>query len=136
MAEPVSSTATGIGLKLYGIAAIFVIAAFLSWLLVVMTRLPRSRREWAVSLISTLIGSISGGAYVIHHYQLHSWGESLYGALALCGLIFICGLPVWAIIRWIFNYINQHEDSTIFEVADDFSDQLSKLKRGKNHEND
>ena len=76
MAEPISSTATGIGIKFYGFTTLLLVAALLSWLLVVMTRMPRLRREWAVSLISTLIGSISGGAYVIHSYQLHSWGES------------------------------------------------------------
>jgi hypothetical protein len=131
MAEPISSTATGIGIKFYGFTTLLLVAALLSWLLVVMTRMPRSRREWAVSLISTLIGSISGGAYVIHSYQLHSWGESLYGALALCGVIFICGLPVWAIIRWVFNYINKHEDSDIFEIADDFKEHFDKFKGDK-----
>lgn len=116
MTEPVSSTGILVALKLYGLLIILTIAIILTWLVVIMTRLPRTRSEWAVSLISTAIGSIAGGGFLVQHYGLHTWANNLYGACAMGGLYFISGLPVWAIIRWTFNYINKREDANILDV--------------------
>jgi hypothetical protein len=56
MAEPVSS---GVGaaaiVKFYGLITILSIAASLAYLIVVMTREPRSRKEWVISLVTTLV---------------------------------------------------------------------------------
>jgi hypothetical protein len=46
------------------------------------------------------------------------------GLLALGGLIFACGLPGWAIVRWVFNYIEKHRDASIDEVSTDVKDLL------------
>lgn len=116
MAEPVSSTGVAVVIKLYGVLAILSVAALLAWLVVIMTRLPRSRSEWVVSLISTALGSITGGAFIVQKYGLHTWAENMYGALALGGLFFISGLPVWAVIRWVFNYVNKREDFDIIQI--------------------
>lgn len=117
MAEPVSS---GVGaaalVKLYGLITILAVAAFLSYLIVVMTREPRSRKEWVISLITTLVGSIAGGSLVVQRFGLHEWSSNWFGMCALGGIIFSCGLPFWAIVRWTFNYINSHEGSTIIDV--------------------
>lgn len=37
--------------------------------------------------------------------------------VALGGLIFGCGLPGWAIVRWVFNFIERNRDTGIDEVA-------------------
>lgn len=37
--------------------------------------------------------------------------------VALGGLIFGCGLPGWAIVRWVFNFIERNRDAGIDEVA-------------------
>ncbi|MFW1950592.1 hypothetical protein [Acinetobacter beijerinckii] len=117
MAEPVSS---GVGaaalVKLYGLITILAVAAFLSYLIVVMTREPRSRKEWVISLVTTLVGSIAGGSLVVQRFGLHEWSSNWFGMCALGGIIFCCGLPFWAIVRWTFNYINTHEGSTIIDV--------------------
>lgn len=127
MAEPISSsTGAVIGAKLYGLIVILSIAAFFSWLIVVMTRIPRSRPEWVVSLISTVVGSICGGAYITQKYLLFTYADTFFGTLVLGGLFFICGLPVWAIIRWVFNYVNAREDATIFEVIDEVKQSIKK----------
>jgi hypothetical protein len=39
------------------------------------------------------------------------------GLVALGGLIFRCGLPGWAIVRWVFNFIEKSRDAGIDEVA-------------------
>ncbi|MFW1953315.1 hypothetical protein [Acinetobacter beijerinckii] len=95
---------------------ILAVAAFLSYLIVVMTREPRSRKEWVISLVTTLVGSIAGGSLVVQRFGLHEWSSNWFGMCALGGIIFCCGLPFWAIVRWTFNYINTHEGSTIIDV--------------------
>lgn len=113
MAEPVSSTGVAMATKIYGV----LIIAFLSWLVVVMTRVPRTRGEWVVSLITTVLGSIAGGAFIIQKYDLHLWTENIYGALAIGGVFFAAGLPIWAITRWTFNYINDREHFDISQIV-------------------
>ncbi len=61
MAEPVSSGAGAVAIKMYGIGAIITVVIALGYLVVIMTRMPRSRSEWVVSLVSTVIGSIGAG---------------------------------------------------------------------------
>ncbi len=39
------------------------------------------------------------------------------GLVALGGLIFGCGLPGWAIVRWVFNFIARNRDAGIDAVA-------------------
>lgn len=131
MAEPMSSTGIAVVLKVWGVVAILSIAVFFTWLVVVMTRLPRSRSEWTVSLISTVFGSIAGGGFIVQKYSLHTWTDNIYGACAIGGIYFIAGLPIWAIIRWTFNYINGREDANIFEVIKEVKSELSELKGDK-----
>ncbi|EXB47369.1 hypothetical protein [Acinetobacter sp. 1000160] len=112
-------------IKSYGVFFIILMALtfmLLAWIVVVMTRLPKSRREWVVSLISTSVGSIAGGGFVIQHFDLQDWSKNMFGVFALGGLYFLCGLPVWALIRWTFNYINAREDLTILDVAREVKD--------------
>lgn len=126
MAEPMSS---GVGvataIKIYGMWFLIVIAAVaaaLGYLVVIMTRMPRSRSEWVVSLITTLVGSIAGGGFIIQHFGLHDYATTWAGLCAIGGMFFITGLPFWAIIRWSFNYVNAREDSTIFDVVKEVKD--------------
>jgi hypothetical protein len=39
------------------------------------------------------------------------------GLCALGGLIFACGLPGWAMVRWTFAFIDKRRDDSIDEVA-------------------
>ena len=67
---------------------------------------PRTHREWAVGVISTVVTGIGGGAIAVQYFGLQAWVDSVTGLVALGGLIFGCGLPGWAIVRWVFNFIN------------------------------
>ncbi|MNL57803.1 hypothetical protein D3C87_1813930 [compost metagenome] len=80
---------------------------------------PRSPREWAVGLISTVMGSIGGGAAVIQHFELQAWAQTPIGLVAMLGLVFSCGLPGWAIVRWLFNYIVERQGAGIDDIAAD-----------------
>jgi hypothetical protein len=116
MPEPTSSGVAG--------AAAFKVAggtaaggALLSTIVVMLMTPPRSHREWAVGVISTAVTGVGGGAIAIEYLGLQGWVHSITGLAAMGGLIFGCGLPGWAIVRWVFNFIEKNRDASIDEVA-------------------
>lgn len=122
MPEPTaSSTAGGIALwKLAGGAAgVAAGGAGLAAVIVMLMTPPRSPREWAVGLISTVLGSVCGGAAVVQHFGIQAWLGSYVGLVALLGLAFACGLPAWAVVRWGFTWMIRREGKDIGEVIAD-----------------
>lgn len=121
MTEPASGAAAGVaGWKLIGGAAGAAgLGAVLVTIVVMLMTPPRSPREWAVGLISTVVGSIAGGAAVVQRFDLQSWMQTWPGLVAVLGVVFACGLPAWAIVRWIFNYIGKKQAASIDEVIAD-----------------
>lgn len=121
MSEPISGAAAGAaGLKLLGGTALAAaIGAGLASVVVMCMMTPRSPKEWAVGLISTIVFSIGGGAAVIQHYGLEAWAMKPVGLVAMLGLVFACGLPGWAIVRWLFNYIEAKRNATLADVVRD-----------------
>jgi hypothetical protein len=65
------------------------------------------------------MGSACGGAAVIRYFELQSWAHDYFGAIALIGLAFACGLPGWAVVRWTFNFIDKRENAGLDEVVQD-----------------
>lgn len=119
--EPTSSTSvvgSVVAWKLIGgLAGIGAIGAGLAMIVVMCLLRPRTQPEWVVGVISTVIGSICGGAAVIQYFNLHHWANSMFGLVAMLGLVFACGLPAWAIVRWTFNYINKREGHDIAQIV-------------------
>lgn len=120
--EPTSST-TGAGFVAWkaigGLAGMGAIGAGLATIVVMCVMTPRTRSEWVVGLISTVVGSISGGAFVIQHYRLFDWMHSPFGLVATLGLVFACGLPAWAIVRWAFNFYDRRRGHDIKQIVDE-----------------
>ncbi|SPA44593.1 conserved membrane hypothetical protein [Cupriavidus taiwanensis] len=115
------------GWKLLGGAAgASAIGAGLASVVVMCVTTPRSPKEWAVGLISTVVGSIGGGAAVIQHYGLQSWAQEPMGLVAMLGLVFTCGLPAWALVRWLFNFIERRKSQDLAEVAAALRKELNK----------
>lgn len=46
-----------------------------------------------MALISALMFSRGGEAFVIRWFELMAWANDVFGLIALQGLVFICGLP-------------------------------------------
>ena len=111
-------------------AAVAGAATVLATIVVMVMTLPRARGEWAVALISTVIASVGGGATVIQYFEVAHWIGSGNGAMALGGIYFVCGLPGWAIVRWVFNFINKRRDADLAEVVDDVRESLHKTNHG------
>ena len=126
MADPTSGGLAGaVTFKaIGGPAAAAAGGATLAAFVVMLMTPPRTKSEWAVGLISTVVSSIGGGAMMVEYFKLHHWVNTPIGLCALGGLIFGCGLPGWAIVRWIFNYIIKHRSAGIDEVARDVRDLL------------
>ncbi|EXB57115.1 hypothetical protein [Acinetobacter baumannii] len=118
--EPVSTSGLTAILKFYGAAIMVTLAVALVAAVVLMTRMPRSPQEWAVGLICTVVSSLAGGSFIIVKWGLHEWGTDVWGIIALGGFFFVCGLPGWALVRWIFNFIDKQEGKTIVEVIKEF----------------
>lgn len=126
MSEPTSSAAAGLaGWKLIGgLAGLGAIGAGLASIVVMCVMTPRSKREWAVGLISTVMGSIGGGSAAIQYFGLEHWAYSPIGLVAMLGLVFACGLPGWALVRWAFNYMQRNKDKDIGDIAKDVKGML------------
>lgn len=121
MSEPITSGVAGMaGWKIIGgLAGVAAIGAGLASLVVMCTMTPRSPKEWAVGLTSTVIGSVCGGAAVVQHYEIQAWAHDYIGLVALLGIVFACGLPGWAIVRWLFNWIEKRQGKDLGEVLAD-----------------
>lgn len=125
MSEPISGSAAAAAggaaafKAMGGAAGVAAGASGLAAFVVMLMMRPRTRGEWAVALISTLVSSIGGGAAVVQYFALQSWTGDYIGLVALFGLVFACGLPGWAIVRWVFNYINRRADAGIDDVYAD-----------------
>ncbi len=74
-------------------------------------------RQRAAGVISRALTGIGGGPIAVQYFRLQEWVDSATGLVALGGLIFGCGLPGWAIVRWVFNFIEKNRDAGIGEVA-------------------
>ncbi len=122
--EPTSSAAGGvIGWKLlawaFGVGGV---AAGLATIVVMCMTTPRSMREWAVALISTLVSSLSLGSLVVLWLDVHEEllvpdpTANMLAMVAIGGIMFACGLPGWAIVRMAFTAIAKREGRDLVDV--------------------
>jgi hypothetical protein len=124
-AEAGAAAGAAIGAKAIGGAAAgaYGLGAALAAIVVMCMTPPRSPREWAVALISTVVGSIGGGAAAIMQLGLQAWMDTLPGLLAVLGLVFTCGLPAWAVVRWGFTWMERRRERDLAEI-------VSEVRRG------
>lgn len=109
MTEPASSAAAGAaGWKLVGGAVgAYTIGAVLASVVVLCMFPPRTKREWAVGIISTVVSSVAGGAWLLHKLGLAAMliVDGPGGLAVLFGLCFACGLPGWFLVRAAFAWM-------------------------------
>lgn len=127
MAEPASSAAGG-GILLWktigGVAIFAAIAAFFAAIVSMCMMTPRTPKEWAVGLISTVASSLGLGALAVLKMglleNLPSDPTSVYVTLvAIAGIAFACGLPGWAFVRAIFTWLAKRDGKDIGELVAD-----------------
>ncbi|MCY1286741.1 hypothetical protein D9M70_357170 [compost metagenome] len=113
MTEPASTAAGGFALtKLLfpGLGAVLVVVVVMA-----MT-LPQTRREWVVALISTLAGSLFGGAALIQWLGIADWGLTFEGQVALGAFYFGGGLPAWVLVRGWFAYAETSKGRSLLDM--------------------
>lgn len=123
MPEPASSSVAGAA-AFQAAGGVAAGGALLSTIVVMLMTPPRTHREWAVGVISTVVTGIGGGAIAVQYFGLQEWVNAATGLVALGGLIFGCGLPGRALVRWIFSFIEKHRDDGIDEIAHDVKEIL------------
>jgi hypothetical protein len=92
----------------------------LAAIVVMSMTMPRSKCEFFVALISTVVSSLSGGAWMIQEWALLG---SVVGAMSeielwlalakLGGVFFVCGLPGWILVRAAFVWSEARKNKGI-----------------------
>jgi hypothetical protein len=114
MSEPGPLTALG-GIALYKLGA-FGFVAVLAAIVVMAMTLPKTVREFVVAMISTVVGSICGGAYVVSSLGIGHWVNDDFGMTAIAGIIFVCGLPAWLLVRALFVYADLRKSMSLLDM--------------------
>lgn len=120
MSEPTSAAAAGAGFATYKLAIAFGLPAGLAAIVVMLAVQPKSPREWAMALISTVVSSIGGGASLIQYLALQHLAEGgVLGLMSLAGIIFACGLPGWVLVRAWFAWADKRKAHDLGELVRD-----------------
>lgn len=122
MTDALTATAAGVTAKIAGLSAGAVVACIV---VMIMTK-PRTSAEWAVALVSTVMSSIGGGAYLALRLDLAPLDATFYGMATIIGLAFVAGLPAWIFVRLVFNWASR-DGANLFELIRE----LRKLRRGE-----
>lgn len=115
MSEPGPLTTLG-GITLYKLGA-FGFVAVLATVVVMAMTLPRTVREFFVAMVCTTVSSIGGGAFLVRWLDLGHWVNDDLGIIAIGGVIFVCGLPAWVIVRALFAWSEAKKDRQITEIV-------------------
>jgi hypothetical protein len=137
MAEPTSSGAAAgaAGIAgwntIGGLAGVVAGSAGLAAIVVMLMTPARSPREWAVGLISTVVSSIAGGAWVIEWLGMHRWLDGgVLGLMSIGGLMFFCGLPGWALVRAAFTWLERRKHKDLGELGRDAAADVRNIAGG------
>lgn len=124
MSEPISGTAAGFaGWKaLTALASSGAVGAGLAAVVVMSMTRPKSDQEWRVAIISTVVGSLGGGACLVRYLGIQHWADDPIGLVALLCVVFACGLPAWALVRALFRYLDKNKDADILQMVKDAKD--------------
>ncbi len=134
MPEPTSSASAAAGAAgaaawkaAGGLAGVAAGGAGLAAIVVMLMTQPRNPAEWATALISTVVASVAGGAWALHHLGLSELASTgPVGLAMLFGLAFACGLPGWVLVRAAFTWAHKRRDRDIAQLADEVRQQLKR----------
>lgn len=115
MTEP-ATTAAG-GLALYKLGVLGAFATVLVAIVVMAMTLPRTAREFVVAMISTVVASLGGGAFVIRWLEIGHWTNDDIGLVGLGAVVFVCGLPAWVSVRAWFAYTEASKGRTLLDLV-------------------
>ncbi|MCY1531305.1 hypothetical protein D9M68_665260 [compost metagenome] len=79
-----------------------------------------------MAIVSTLVGSLCGGAFVVRWFELSHWANDDVGMIALGGVIFSCGLPAWVLVRAWFHYAERRRDASLPDMVKEIREAAGK----------
>ncbi|SFD83163.1 hypothetical protein SAMN05216204_1408 [Massilia yuzhufengensis] len=91
-------------------------AGLATFVVMSMTK-PKSDQEWRVALVSTLVGSIGGGACLVRYLGIQHWVNDVFGMVAMLALVFACGLPAWGLVRAWFKFLDKRKDADLADIV-------------------
>lgn len=115
MTDLSSAVAAGIATKIAGLSAPAILAA----VVVMAMTPPKTFSEFVVGLISTLMASLSGGAALISYLGLTELVNDPWGLATIGGIMFVCGLPGWLLVRAFFLWAQRRRHMDIAELLKD-----------------
>lgn len=119
MAEPISTTGTvATGAIIYKLL-VYICGPVLASVVVMIMTPPTGKKEVAVSIISTLICSIAGGAYIVTRIIGIHTIDSEMTAMLVGGLFFVSGLPGWFVVRAMFFGMQQNRNRSIVDIVNE-----------------
>jgi len=97
-----------------------ILAAVSSASVVMSVTMPQNPRDFFASIMSTVISSMCGGAYVATKFGMLETLESapnetarMFALAAIVGISFVCGLPAWAFVRGLFVWTESRKNKGI-----------------------
>lgn len=115
MTDLTSAITAGIATKIAGLSAGAILAA-----IVVMAITPaKTVREFVVGMISTLVASLSGGAALTRYLGLTDLANDPWGLATIGGIMFVCGLPGWLLVRAFFLWAQRRRHMDLAELLKD-----------------
>lgn len=124
-----------------GVLGAFGVGSFFALVILLCLKTPRTDREWAAAIISTVTSSIALGAFVVVQIGLHHdllaaarAGEELAIWLSVAqigGVIFGAGLPGWMLVRAVFTWMERRADKDIGELVRDARADIGSAIGGK-----
>ncbi|HEY9836888.1 MAG TPA: hypothetical protein V6D27_08315 [Vampirovibrionales bacterium] len=115
MTDLSSAIATGIATKIAGLSA----AAILAAIVVMAITPPKTFSEFLVGLISTVMASLTGGAALVRYMDLTELVNDPFGLATIGGIMFICGLPGWLLVRAFFLWAQRRRHMDLAELLKD-----------------
>lgn len=105
-------TSAAFATKIAGLSAGAILAA-----IVVMAITPaRNAREFIVGMVSTLVSSLSGGAALTRYLGLTELVNDPWGLATIGGLMFVCGLPGWLLVRAFFLWAERQKGVDLLQM--------------------
>lgn len=115
MSEPISSAAGIYGIVKAIIASPVIIGSTLASVIVMIMTMPRTKKQQFIALLSTFVGSIYGGGFLIDWFHL----ADKLSHTNLGGIYLLAGVPIWIILRGFFAYTERDKDKSLVDFIKD-----------------
>lgn len=112
--EPASSSAAGFGA--YKAGAAIGGGVLLSAIVVMAMAAPKSKKEVFVALVCTLASSLFGGSALVAFLGFQHWATEPFGLMGIGGIMFICGMPGWVLVRAFWHWADVSKDKTLLQM--------------------